>query len=99
VKKTTATLAARIRCDLKLPVIIAPMFLVSGPELVVAGAKAGVAGMDGIVTTKAVTGVLCNWLQESVAAAGLDETRLAAQAKIDFSGIGRPQDSRVNGLD
>jgi nitronate monooxygenase len=45
------------------------------------------AGMDGIVTTKAVTGVLCNWLQESVAAAGLDETQLAAQAKIDFSNV------------
>lgn len=45
------------------------------------------AGMDGVVTTKAITGVLCNWLKESVAAAGLDDARLAAQGKIDFSDV------------
>jgi nitronate monooxygenase len=45
------------------------------------------AGMDGIVTTKAVTGVLCNWLKESIAAAGFDETQLAAQGKVDFSNV------------
>jgi nitronate monooxygenase len=45
------------------------------------------AGMEGVIATKAVTGVLCNWLKESVAAAGLDEVHLAAQGKIDFSDV------------
>ncbi len=45
------------------------------------------AGMDGVVSTKAVTGVMCNWLKESVAAAGLDQNRLAVDGKIDFSDV------------
>ena len=45
------------------------------------------AGMEGVIATKAVTGVLCNWLKESVAAAGLDEAHLSAQGQIDFSDV------------
>jgi nitronate monooxygenase len=36
--------AAKLPAGLRLPVIVAPMFLISGPELVIAAAKAGVIG-------------------------------------------------------
>ncbi|QUM74029.1 NAD(P)H-dependent flavin oxidoreductase [Sphingopyxis granuli] len=36
--------AAELRRQLRLPVVAAPMFLVSGPELVIAACKAGVVG-------------------------------------------------------
>ena len=45
------------------------------------------AGIEGVVATRAVTGVLCNWLKESVEAVGLDETHLSAPGKIDFSDV------------
>ena len=38
------SLDSRLRAHLKLPVIAAPMFLVSGPDLVIAACKAGVIG-------------------------------------------------------
>jgi nitronate monooxygenase len=37
-------LTERLQAGLRLPVIVAPMFLISGPELVIAAAKAGVIG-------------------------------------------------------
>src|SRR5476651_832969 len=39
-----ATLASRMRENLALPVIAAPMFLVSRPDLVIAAARAGIIG-------------------------------------------------------
>ena len=45
------------------------------------------AQMDGVVATRAVTGVLCSWLKESLTLSGYDETRIAAQGKIDFSDV------------
>jgi nitronate monooxygenase len=36
--------AATLLAGLKLPVIVAPMFLISGPDLVIAAAKAGIIG-------------------------------------------------------
>jgi len=39
-----AALMETLQAGLRLPVIIAPMFLISGPELVIAAAKAGVIG-------------------------------------------------------
>jgi hypothetical protein len=38
-------LASRLSDGLRLPVIVAPMFLISGPDLVVAAGKAGVLGV------------------------------------------------------
>jgi nitronate monooxygenase len=45
------------------------------------------AQMDGVVATKAVTGVLCSWLKESLATSGNDEARIDSQGKIDFSDV------------
>jgi nitronate monooxygenase len=45
------------------------------------------ARMDGVVATTAVTGVMCNWLKESLAASGFDDARIATQGKIDFSDV------------
>jgi nitronate monooxygenase len=36
--------AAEFRARMRLPVIAAPMFLISGPELVTAACKAGIMG-------------------------------------------------------
>lgn len=41
--------------------------------------------MEGVVATRSVTGVLCNWMRESLEVSGYDENRIASQAKIDFS--------------
>lgn len=45
------------------------------------------AGIGDVVNTKAVTGVACSWLKESLAASGFDDASLAAQGKIDFSDV------------
>lgn len=44
------------------------------------------AGIQDIVTTRAVTGVLANWLTPSLRLAGFDLERLDVPGKIDFSG-------------
>ena len=45
------------------------------------------ADVTDVTSTEAVTGVLCNWLSESLAEAGYDERRLAATGDIDFSDV------------
>jgi nitronate monooxygenase len=45
------------------------------------------ARMDGVMATRAVTGVLCNWLTESLHAVGFDDARLASTGKVDFSDV------------
>jgi nitronate monooxygenase len=43
-------------------------------------------GIEDLITSKAITGALGNWMKASVAAAGLDLDDMKAEAKIDFSG-------------
>lgn len=43
--------------------------------------------MHDIVSTKAVTGVLSNWMRESLDAAGFDEEGLKQEKKLDFSNL------------
>jgi nitronate monooxygenase len=45
------------------------------------------ADASGVTATAAVTGVLCNWLGESLAEAGYDETSIAATGKLDFTDV------------
>lgn len=45
------------------------------------------AGAEDVTTTSAVTGVLSNWLSESLAESGLGEERPDTPAKIDFSDV------------
>jgi nitronate monooxygenase len=45
------------------------------------------ADATGVTATKAVTGVLCNWLGESLAECGFTDASLEAQGKIDFSDV------------
>ena len=45
------------------------------------------ADATGVTATKAVTGVLCNWMNESLAECGYTDTSLDAQGKIDFSDV------------
>jgi nitronate monooxygenase len=43
------------------------------------------ADVTGVTSTAAVTGVLCNWLTESLGQAGYDPGQLAATGQVDFS--------------
>jgi nitronate monooxygenase len=45
------------------------------------------AGIEGVTATAAVTGVLCSWLDESLADAGYDTERLSTPGEIDFSDV------------
>jgi nitronate monooxygenase len=54
--------AAKLLAGLRLPVIVAPMFLISGPELVIAAAKAGVIGAFPAPNARTLD-ELRNWLE------------------------------------
>ncbi len=66
-RRGDAQLAARLAEGLALPVIVAPMFLVSGPELVIASARAGVIGSFPTLNARTVE-ALEEWLSRIGAA-------------------------------
>ncbi len=55
--------AARLRAKLRLPVIAAPMFLVSGPELVIAQVRSGIVGSFPSLNARPVS-QLDEWLHQ-----------------------------------
>jgi len=63
---------ASLQQGLKLPVIAAPMFLVSGPELVIAACKAGVVGTFPALNQRTTEGY-SEWLDQIKAALGPDD--------------------------
>jgi len=54
---------AKLRGQLRLPVIAAPMFLVSGPQLVLAACRAGIAGAFPAPNARTLEG-LDDWMQQ-----------------------------------
>lgn len=64
------TLASRIRENLTLPIIAAPMFLVSGPDLVIAAARAGIIGTIPALNQRTTEGFESWLVQIKHAAAG-----------------------------
>jgi len=54
-------LATKLRTRLRLPVLVGPMFLVSGPDLVIACSQAGVAGSFPTLNAR-TTAILDQWL-------------------------------------
>jgi nitronate monooxygenase len=58
---TTRTRLPDIYSELRLPVIAAPMFLVSGPDLVLASCRAGVIGSFPFPNARTIE-VLDDWL-------------------------------------
>ena len=58
--------------QLRIPVFQAPMFLQSGPEMVIASCKAGIVGTFPSVNAR-TTGELENWLQQITAATDGDQ--------------------------
>jgi nitronate monooxygenase len=54
-------LAAKLRTQLTLPVLVGPMFLVSGPDLVIACSRAGVVGSFPTLNAR-TTAILDQWL-------------------------------------
>ncbi|MBS0296850.1 MAG: nitronate monooxygenase [Proteobacteria bacterium] len=65
---------AALQPGLKLPVIAAPMFLVSGPELVIAACKSGVIGTFPALNQRTTEGY-SEWLDQIKAALGPDDAR------------------------
>lgn len=63
-----------LQMGLKLPAIAAPMFLVSGPALVIAACKAGVIGTFPALNQRTTEGY-GQWLDEIEAALGPDDAR------------------------
>jgi nitronate monooxygenase len=57
------TLAERLRADLSVPVVVAPMFLVSGPQMVVASNRAGLIGSFPTQNAR-TTEDLIGWLEK-----------------------------------
>ena len=53
--------ASALRAKLRLPVIVAPMFLISGPDLVIAAGKAGIIGAFPAPNARSIA-ILDDWL-------------------------------------
>jgi nitronate monooxygenase len=66
------TIPAALQKGLKLPVIAAPMFLVSGPELVIAACRAGVIGTFPALNQRTTEGY-AEWLEEIETALGPED--------------------------
>jgi nitronate monooxygenase len=65
---------ASLQPGLKLPVIAAPMFLVSGPDLVIAACKAGIVGTFPCLNQRTTEGY-SEWLDQIKAALSPDDAR------------------------
>ena len=63
---------ALLRRNLKLPVISAPMFLVSGPELVLAACRSGIIGTFPALNQRSTAGY-AEWLDQLAAELGPDD--------------------------
>ncbi|MEM9964301.1 MAG: nitronate monooxygenase [Asticcacaulis sp.] len=63
-----------LKTGLKLPVIAAPMFLVSGPDLVVAACKSGIIGTFPALNQRTSEGY-ADWLEQIGAALGPEDAR------------------------
>ena len=87
------TLASRMRENLVLPMIAAPMFLVSGPDLVIAAARAGIIGAMPALNQRTTEGFE-NWLEQikhATAGAGyavnliVHDSNLRLEADLDVT--------------
>ena len=65
---------AQIKARLRLPVFAAPMFLVSGPELVIAACRTGVVGAFPSLNARPL-GMLEEWLERISSTLASDEER------------------------
>lgn len=63
---TWPNFAATLKTKLRLPVIVAPMFLISGPDLVIAAGKAGIIGAFPAPNARTID-VLDGWLAQITA--------------------------------
>lgn len=68
------SIPASLQQGLKLPVIAAPMFLVSGPELVIAACRAGIVGTFPALNQRTTEGY-SEWLDQIKAALGPDDAQ------------------------
>ncbi|MBL6751374.1 MAG: nitronate monooxygenase [Nevskia sp.] len=76
-----AALRRRLRAQLRLPVVVAPMFLVSGPELVVAACRSGMIGAFPTLNARTPE-ILDGWLAR-IAQSGAGAAPYAANLILD----------------
>lgn len=79
---------ARLKKELALPVICAPMFLISGPDLVVAACKAGIVGSFPLFNRR-TTAELIVWFDDIV-------TRLEETRRSDTAAYVAPWSANIN---
>lgn len=82
---------SRLLPNLRAPIIAAPMFLVSGPELVVASCKAGVVGSFPVANCR-TSEELDGWLSEINAALGPDDAPWAVNLVVHRLNRRLPED-------
>jgi nitronate monooxygenase len=78
----------RLKKELALPIICAPMFLISGPDLVVAACKAGIVGSFPLFNRR-TTPELIEWFDDIV-------TRLEAARRADPTAYVAPWSANIN---
>lgn len=88
---------AALQKGLKLPVIAAPMFLVSGPELVIASCKAGIVGTFPALNQRSTAGYV-EWLDEIEGALGPDDAAYGVNLIVHHTN-GRLQDDLKASVD
>jgi nitronate monooxygenase len=80
------TIPSALARGLRLPVIAAPMFLVSDPRLVIAACRAGVIGTFPALNQRSSDGFR-DWLEEIEAALGPDDARFGVNLIIHHSNV------------
>ena len=88
------SLPAEIRNRLRLPLIAAPMFLVSGPELVIAACRNGVIGSFPTANCRTVD-ELDDWMTRIGRETGPDAAPLAPNLIVHRTNSRMPQDLEV----
>ena len=87
-------LPTALSARLKLPLIAAPMFLVSGPDLVIAACKAGVIGSFPTINCSSVE-ELSQWLDQISNALGSDDAPVAPNLVVHRSNSRLAEDLKL----
>ncbi len=90
----SARLPAALKGRLRMPVVAAPMFLISGPELVIACCKAGIVGSFPALNPR-TTEELDAWLTRVNAALGPDDAPFAVNLIVHKSNPRLAEDLKV----
>ncbi len=93
-EETPMPLPEELRTRLRLPIVAAPMFLVSGPELVIAGCRAGVLGTFPALNARPIS-ELDRWLGEISEALGEDDAPFGVNLIVHRSNTRLAEDTEM----